>query len=62
MIRVSVEVREHAVTRRVQISAPSIERALKMAGNGGPGRRVRLIFPTLPETFVSGDHAESRAA
>jgi hypothetical protein len=37
MIRVTIEMREGAVTRRVRISAPSIERALKIAGYG---RRV----------------------
>ncbi len=51
MIRVSVEVREGAVTRRAVISAPSIERALDMAGAGKPGRRVRLLFPIDPEAF-----------
>ena len=45
MICVSIEIREGAVTNRVQISAPSIERALKVAGEGKPARRVRLLFP-----------------
>jgi hypothetical protein len=51
MIRVSVEIREVAVTRRVRITAPSIERVLNLAGNGGSGRRVRLHFPIDPEAF-----------
>jgi hypothetical protein len=51
MIRVTIEMREGAATRRVQISASSIERALKIAGEGRPGRRVRLLFPIDPEIF-----------
>jgi hypothetical protein len=39
MVRVSVEIRQGAVTRRVRISAPSIERVLKIAGDGRRGRR-----------------------
>jgi hypothetical protein len=55
MIRVSVEIREGAVTRRVRITAPSIERVLNIAGNGGSGCRVCLLFPIDPETlFVTG--------
>ena len=51
MIRVTVEIREGALTHRTRVSAPSIERALKIAGGGKPGRRVRLVFPIEPETF-----------
>ena len=51
MIRVSVEIREEAVTRRVRIIAPSIELVLNIAGNGGSGRRVRLLFPIDPNVF-----------
>jgi hypothetical protein len=48
---VTVEVREGAVTRRVQITASSIERALKMAGDGTRGRSVRIVFPIDAEAF-----------
>ena len=51
MLRVSVEVREGAVTSRVQITAPSIERALEIARAGKPGLKVRLLFPIDPEAF-----------
>jgi hypothetical protein len=51
MIHVTIEVREGVDTRPVRITAPSIERALKIAGEGKPGRRVRLRFPIDPEVF-----------
>jgi len=51
MISVTIEVREATLMRRVQITAPSIERALEIAGEGKPGRRVRLLFPIDPEVF-----------
>ena len=51
MICVSVEIREGALTRRVWVTAPSIERTLKIAGAGKPSRRVGLVFPIDPEAF-----------
>jgi hypothetical protein len=36
---------------KLQISASSIERALKIMGEGKPGRRVRFLFPIDPEAF-----------
>ena len=51
MISVTVEIREGALTRRVQLTASSLERALKLAGEGKPGRRVCLVFPIDPEAF-----------
>jgi hypothetical protein len=51
MICVTVEIREGALTRRTQFTASSIERALELAGEGKPGRRVRLLFPIDPEAF-----------
>ncbi len=62
MISVTVEMREGAVTRRVQITAPSIERAMKMAGYGKPGRRVRLLFPIDPEAFFVPEDSGRREA
>ncbi len=60
---VTVEVREGAVTRRVRIVAPSIERAIKMAGDEKRGRRVRLRFPIDPEIFfVLKDRDRSEVA
>jgi hypothetical protein len=46
MIRVSVEIREDALTYRARVTAPSIERALEIMGEGKPGRRMRLLFST----------------
>jgi hypothetical protein len=54
MIRVTVEVREKAVSRRVRVTAPSIERALELTGEGKPGREVRVVFPIDPESFFAG--------
>jgi hypothetical protein len=51
MISVTVEIREDALTHRTRVTAPSIERALKIAGGGKPGRRVHLVFPIEPEAF-----------
>jgi hypothetical protein len=51
MIRVTVEIREGALTYRMRVTAPSIERALEIGGEGKAGRRVRLIFPIDPEVF-----------
>jgi hypothetical protein len=51
MIRVTIEIRESALTHRTQVTALSIERALKIVGGGKPGRRVRLVFPIEPEAF-----------
>ena len=59
---VTVEVREGAVTRRVRIVAPSIERAMKMVGEGKPGRRARLLFPIDPEAFFVPEASERREA
>jgi hypothetical protein len=53
MIRVTVEISEGALTRGVRITAPSVERALKIASAGKPGRRVRLVFPIDPEVFFA---------
>jgi hypothetical protein len=63
MIRVSVEIREGAATtRRVRISAPSIERALQIAGEGKPARRVRLVFPIDSGAFFVPEDSGRREA
>jgi hypothetical protein len=63
MICVTVEIRVGALTYLARVTAPSIERALEIAGGGKPGRRVHLVFPIDPEVFfVSGDHDRSEAA
>jgi hypothetical protein len=45
MIRVTVEIREGALKYR----------ALKIAGGGKRGRRVRLVFPIEPESFFPAE-------
>jgi hypothetical protein len=62
MICVTIEIREGALTRRVRISAPSIEQALRMAGYGTPGCRVRLLFPIDSETFFVPEDSSRRQA
>jgi hypothetical protein len=62
MICVSIEIRESTVTHRVQITAPSIEQALKVARGGKPGRRVRLVFPIDPEAFFVPEDSGWREA
>jgi hypothetical protein len=62
MICVTVEVREGAVTRRVRITAPSIGRALEIAGERKPARRVRLLFPIDPEAFFVPENPGQREA
>src|SRR5829696_9921832 len=62
MISVSVEIREGGFTRRVQITAPSVKRAMNIAGGGKPGRGVRLLFPIDPEAFFVVDGPGHRKA
>ena len=45
-IRIVVEIHEDALTYRTRVTAPSIERALKIVGGGKPDRSVRLVFPS----------------
>jgi hypothetical protein len=51
MICVAVEIREGALTRRVQYTGSSIRQALERAGGGKPDRRVPLDFPIDSEAF-----------
>jgi hypothetical protein len=62
MLCVTIEVPEGAATLRVRITAPSIERALKLAGDGVPARRVRLLFPIDPEAFFVPENPDWREA
>jgi hypothetical protein len=62
MICVTIEIREGALTHQVQITAPSIEWALKVARGGKPGRRVRLLFPIDPEAFFIPEDSSWREA
>ncbi|MGI8911994.1 MAG: hypothetical protein ACR2JR_15820 [Rubrobacteraceae bacterium] len=58
----SIEVREGTLTRRAQITAPSIERAMEMAGYGKTGRRVRLVLPIDPEAYFVPKYSSQREA
>ena len=62
MISVSVEVREGTLTYRARVTAPSIERALKIAEEGKPGRKVHLVFPIDPEAFFVSARSGRREA
>lgn len=46
MIRVSIEQKQGPVARRVDVTAPSIVRALKLAGADDPRTNVRVLSPT----------------
>ena len=63
MICVTVEIHEGAITRQMRVTAPSIARALRIAGDGRSGHRARLVFPIDPEAFFApGDHDHSIVA
>ena len=62
MIRVTAEIGEGALTQRQQITAPSIKQALKLAGEGKPGRRVHLVFPIDPKAFFVPESSIQRKA
>ena len=63
MICVTVEISDDPVTRRVRATAPSIRRALPLAGSGRPGRDGRVVFPIDPEAFFGsgGSLRQARA-
>lgn len=60
MIRVKIEQKQGSVSRTVSVIAPSIERALALAGEGRPGFSVRVLFPIDPEAYFAsaGNAAE----
>ena len=63
MMCVSVKIREEPLTRQVRVTAPSIERALKIAGAGKPERRIRIVFPIDSEAFfVPEGYSQRKAA
>jgi hypothetical protein len=62
VICVTVEIGEDALTRWVPITAPSIERALKIARAGKPGRKTRLVFPIDSEAFFVSEGSGQREA
>jgi hypothetical protein len=62
MICVTVETSEGAFTRRARITAPSIERALRIARGGKPDRETRLVFPIDPEAFFVPEGSDQREA
>ena len=62
MIRVTVEVGEGAVSRRMTITASSIGRALELAGGRKPGKKVSVVFPIDPESFFVRGEAPTYTA
>jgi hypothetical protein len=62
VICVTVEIGEGALTRWVPITAPSIERALKIARAGKPGRKTRHVFPIDSEAFFVSEGSGQREA
>jgi hypothetical protein len=62
MIRVTIEQKRGPVTRRVAVTAPSIARALELAGAGRDGIEAKVLFPIDPDTyFVPEGSGESAA-
>ena len=53
MITVTVEQKQGPTTRRMQVSASSIERVLQISGAGRPDTHVRVVFPIDAETFFA---------
>lgn len=53
LISVTVMILDQSTSRRARITVPSIARALELAGDGKPGRRVRVVFPIDPEAFFA---------
>ena len=63
MVHVHLEVRTGSARFRVSARAPSIRRAVSLAGARYPGGEVRLVLPVQPETFFAdaSDEAERLA-
>ena len=60
MITFCVSVEEGSVVRRVRVTAASMERAMRLAGRGEPGREVTPVFPIDPEAFFAPEGAAER--
>jgi hypothetical protein len=60
MICLSLEIRERTFTYRVHVTAPSIEGALKIVGEGKLGRRVRLFFLINPKALFVPENSDQR--
>ena len=60
MITVTVVQKQGATTRRMRVSAPSVERALKISGVNRPDTEVRVVFPVDdPDFFAPMSHEGS---
>lgn len=55
LVCLTVQILERGTSRRARISAPGIARALEIARDGNPERRVRVVFPIEPEGFFVSD-------
>ena len=60
MIACCSTVEEGSVVRRVRITAASMERAVRIAGGGEPGREVVPVFPIDPAAFFASEGAAER--
>jgi hypothetical protein len=60
MIKVTVEVVNGDVRRRVAVRAESITLALETAGRQNPGCEVGVAFPIDPESFFINDPHATR--
>lgn len=55
LIHLTVDILERGTSLRARITAPTIARALEIAGDKNPERRVRVVFPIEPEDFFVSD-------
>ena len=62
MICLSLEIRERTRTYRVHVTAPSIEYALNIVGEGKLGRGVRLFFLINPKALFVPENSDQRGA
>lgn len=62
MIRVTIEVKGRTVSRRMQVTAPSVEQALEMAGAGRPDKRVRVVSTIGSGDFVARSNVSERVS
>ena len=60
MITVTVEQKQGATTRRMKVSALSIERALEISGSGRPDTAARVVFPIDAETLGISNDTDQR--
>lgn len=55
LVCLTVEILERGSRQSARITAPGIARALEIARDGNPERRVRVVFPIDPAGFFVSD-------